>query len=383
MDIVLNEVVWAENALTEKTLGKHPSETLGRVAKYFIYEKGMSQSKARIELENFLIACEPTASKVMWEKTIDRAIRYGAKFRPIKIDSIIVTTDELSAIDALRGTQLRRLAFTLLCISKYMNAINGDIDYWVNTPDRDVMRMANINTSVKRQSLMYGQLRDAGMIRFSKRVDNLSIQVLFASESGVPEIYIRDFRNLGYRYMMRTSQQYYECERCGLVCKESDGKTKGRKRKYCVECSVKVKTAQSVNSVMNRRKYVNGKDNPYVVYMHEFPDGKRYIGMTGQPLTRRWGNGHGYDDQPDVSMAIAKYGWDSVRHYLLFENLTKEQAYDRWIEAIRLYKTYMPEYGYNRAFTNIISKDLTCKPVDIGVTRLTPIMLDNHGKMVC
>lgn len=33
----------------------------------------------------------------------------------------------------------------------------------------EIMQMANINTSIKRQSSMFGQLRDVGMIRFSKQ----------------------------------------------------------------------------------------------------------------------------------------------------------------------------------------------------------------------
>ena len=39
------------------------------------------------------------------------------------------------------------------------------------------------------------------------------------------------------------------------------------------------------------------KDN-YKVYIHEFPDGKKYIGITKQTLKARWGiNGNGYKTQ--------------------------------------------------------------------------------------
>lgn len=32
----------------------------------------------------------------------------------------------------------------------------------------------------------------------------------------------------------------------------------------------------------------------FTIYMHEFPDGKKYIGMTSQTPERRWKTGEGY-----------------------------------------------------------------------------------------
>ena len=60
--------------------------------------------------------------------------------------------------------------------------------------------MANIKTSIKRQSLMFAELRNAGFIRFSKKIDNLNVQVLFMTP-GETAIHIQDFRNLGYQYL--------------------------------------------------------------------------------------------------------------------------------------------------------------------------------------
>lgn len=44
----------------------------------------------------------------------------------------------------------------------------------------------------------------------------------------------------------------------------------------------------------------------YTVYMHTFPNKKRYIGITKQELSRRWRGGKGYIGQP-VYNAILKY----------------------------------------------------------------------------
>ena len=114
--------------------------------------------------------------------------------------------------------------------------------------------MANINTSIKRQSSMFGQLKDAGMIRFSKQIDNLSVQVLFA-EDGDAALRVTDFRNLGYQYMKYHGEPYFECAHCGLTDKIKSA-TQRRPQKYCAQCAVEIRTRQNVNSVMRLRNNI-------------------------------------------------------------------------------------------------------------------------------
>lgn len=250
MSIVLNEYDWAERALKDKALGKKPYETLSRVAKYYTY-KNYTRKEVRRLLDEFLLQCEPTASLVTWSDTLDNAAKYAAKYPLIMIEEIIVTKPEMEKIDALPGKQLRRLAFSLLCIAKYLYAVSPNTSYWVGTPDNEIMKMANINTSIKRQSSMFGQLKDAGMIRFSKQIDNLSVQVLFVEE-GETAVRITDFRNLGYQYMKYHGEPYFECAHCGLTDKIKSA-TQRRPQKYCAQCAVEIRTRQNVNSVMRLR----------------------------------------------------------------------------------------------------------------------------------
>lgn len=86
----------------------------------------------------------------------------------------------------------------------------------------------------------------------------------------------------------------------------------------------------------------------YKVYKHTFPNGKVYIGITRQKSELRWKNGKGYFTQY-VYRAIKKYGWENISHYILFENLTKEQAEEKEIELIAFYKSNQTEFGYNIA----------------------------------
>lgn len=85
----------------------------------------------------------------------------------------------------------------------------------------------------------------------------------------------------------------------------------------------------------------------YIVYKHTCPDGKVYIGITSMNSIERWGkNGKGYKGQL-FGKVISKYGWDNIKHEILFTDLTKEEAERKEIELIKKYKCNMFNYGYN------------------------------------
>lgn len=91
------------------------------------------------------------------------------------------------------------------------------------------------------------------------------------------------------------------------------------------------------------------KDNEcsYSVYKHTFPNSKVYIGITFRNPLVRWGNGNNYSNNQYMTNAIKKYGWNNIKHEILFSNLTKEKAEKLEIELIALYKSSKPKYGYN------------------------------------
>lgn len=87
----------------------------------------------------------------------------------------------------------------------------------------------------------------------------------------------------------------------------------------------------------------------YKVYIHTFPNGKHYVGITQQEPMRRWHGGCGYEGQSYISNAIKKYGWQNVYHTILYDELTKEEAEEKEIELIKLLKSNDRNYGYNIA----------------------------------
>lgn len=66
--------------------------------------------------------------------------------------------------------------------------------------------------------------------------------------------------------------------------------------------------------------------NKWTVYRHTSPSGKVYIGITSQNVERRWNSGKGYTLCKAFYNAILKYGWDNIKHEVLFTNLSEERA---------------------------------------------------------
>ncbi len=257
MSIILRENEWAREMLCAGTLGKKPSETLKRAARYYI-DEGYGTKDIRGKLEAFIRKCDPSCSTVKWSEAIDYAIKRASKQPAVDIDKIAITKPEIKRIEAFSGRQIQRLAFTLLCLSKYWKIVFPAGDGWINNKDNEIMAMANINTSVRRQSLMYGVLREEGFVRFSKKVDNTNVQVCF-SEDGDIAMEISDFRCLGYQYLKYHGEPYIECQCCGITTKLSNPE-KGRKQKYCKDCAAKIAVKQRVDSVMRQRGGVNDEN---------------------------------------------------------------------------------------------------------------------------
>lgn len=251
MSIVLNENDWAAKMVSDCSLGKRPSETLRRVARYYMDTYKMDSSTVRKKLDLFLLQCNPTASLPKWSDSLDYAVSRASKYPAICIESIPITDVEMAKIDSLNGKQIRRLAFTLLCLSKYWGMVNENSDGWVNSKDNEIMAMANIKTSIKRQSAMYGELNELGLIQFSRKVDNTNVRVCFA-EDGNEVMRVTDLRNLGYQYLMYHGEPYFVCECCGITTKILS-KGNIRRQKYCPECASSVKMRKSIESVMRCR----------------------------------------------------------------------------------------------------------------------------------
>ena len=87
----------------------------------------------------------------------------------------------------------------------------------------------------------------------------------------------------------------------------------------------------------------------YTVYRLTDPEGKIYIGCTGQTVEERWRKGWHYSCKTRIFKAIREFGWENFEKKILCEKLTREGAekLEKWF--IAYYDSANPEKGYNRA----------------------------------
>lgn len=88
----------------------------------------------------------------------------------------------------------------------------------------------------------------------------------------------------------------------------------------------------------------------YTVYMHTAPNGKMYVGITGQKPEKRWRNGNGYNKNKYFYRAIQKYGWNNFKHEIICTGLdTAEQAGRVETTFIKGLGLTNPDKGYNHS----------------------------------
>ena len=101
----------------------------------------------------------------------------------------------------------------------------------------------------------------------------------------------------------------------------------------------------------------------YYVYQHiNKINNKRYIGITKQKPSLRWGsNGINYKGSPVFWNALQKYGWNNFEHEILYSNLSKEDACHIEKNLIMEYKTQDRNFGYNITEGNHLQRSISKK----------------------
>lgn len=253
----MRETAWCEDHIANRDMGSKPIETLYRLAKYY-HSKGYNKNGIRDLLEKFMIASSPELNVAKWQDSLARIAKNAAKYPLIDIDVVYITRSEMETVDKLQSAQLRRLAFVILCCAKFWNTVNPKNQSWVNTPDRDMMAMANLRPSIARQNELYASLHDLGLIEFAKRVDSLNCRATFCSDHNDDVVMeITDFRNLGFQYLQYHGGNFIKCQNCGVTTKVN-GKHSGGK-KYCAECANAIQIQQIVSHTKRKRMHENCK----------------------------------------------------------------------------------------------------------------------------
>ena len=132
---------------------------------------------------------------------------------------------------------MEKLAFTLLCVVKLNNIIRPNNNNWVNRDVKEMFKLANVRDGVTQQYLSIADLKDLGLLKYSKKIDNINLCVTFIDNEGEIELKIDDFRDLGFQYLAYLGEGFIKYECCKRIVPV---KSKTNKPKYCDKCSKRI-----------------------------------------------------------------------------------------------------------------------------------------------
>ena len=237
MDIILNEREYAEKIIATGIIPKPEVDTLYILAKYY-RENGVENNELEAKLNEFMNTNYKNYNEVSWSKTLGYVMSKSKRHKIIDIDYMPVTKNELKTIGELEDKEYQQLAFTILCIAKFYNKINPQNNDWVNQDFKYIFESAGIIKSGEIQAVMFHELRNKGLVRFSRVPENTNINVLFIDNDSDEALKVTDFRRLGYEYLNYTGEKFIRCINCNLIMRAKTQKKRCRKcqEDYRREC---------------------------------------------------------------------------------------------------------------------------------------------------
>jgi DNA-directed RNA polymerase subunit RPC12/RpoP len=233
--IVLNEKKYAIECLENGFVGKKPFFTLSIIAKYYYHSLGYRKSKINHLLNEFMSKhyAGYHLDKLSWQDTIEGIVKKVNKYSLLEVDGVSITQSELRTISEIGNPTKERVMFTILCLAKFGLARNPNSNGWVNTDSKEIFKMARVSCKALERELYIGDLFDRGLLELPMRNDNTSIRVTFIDTDSLEELFVSDFRELGYEYLKYKGENFIRCADCGILTR---GNKNGTKR-YCKDCS--------------------------------------------------------------------------------------------------------------------------------------------------
>ena len=232
MKYILDEEKWAEDTIASATIDGSHMETLARLARYY-YEKGYKTNEIREELNKFLMRSDKYADVSGWKDAVARCVRQAGRYRLLVADGVDITKSEIEKIDLLKGVLKKKVMFTMLCVAKYYNLRNPEMNNnWVNTKMKEIFGMADVQITMRRQCMLVNDLITDGYLKPSVAVDNTNMNVQIVDDDSEVVLTVTSFRDLGNQYLMYKGARYVVCAECGAVVKKNSNN-----QKYCRKCS--------------------------------------------------------------------------------------------------------------------------------------------------
>ena len=251
-EYIFNEKRTIESIISNKAVDEvNITKTIKKLARYNYYVSGLSQDASYDMIVSYMKENSPDFTEVGYYKVIMGCIKDASKGTWKNIDKIVITKEELEAIQSLNDIRKEKLAFVLLADAKYDNACKNNQLNLSYLSLSDLYRLARVTMPVKERSMFLHFLYADGLVEINLNPLSTNKKLTYVSENDDNVGLVlteNNYKELAFTYMNWKNGGYKECKSCGRLFKTK----KEGNQIYCKKCSpkhqvVKVKTIVCVD----------------------------------------------------------------------------------------------------------------------------------------
>lgn len=166
--------------------------------------------------------------------------------RLLKIcDKVLLYKSEYEKIISCENDRERKMLFTLYILARYTDAYG-----WIYYPETDIVKLSN-TTSTKKTGNLISVLLRKGLIKTTKKVDDLKIGVELSDGNEPIELEVTTLSNLGNQFICHYKPGWRMCICCNKLIKI---KSKTKPQKYCKPCAEKINSEKTNENQKEKRK---------------------------------------------------------------------------------------------------------------------------------
>ena len=229
MILEFNEKKYAENMLQNGFIKNKILFELRILAKYFFY-LGKNRNDVRQNVVQFCEHYCPNFNEIKYRKLINDVCNYAKNNKLIKINSVLISNEELNKIKSLNDLKLEKLMFVMLVICKCYNEILNSNNNKVYANLTDLFSLAKLNIRVSARQKMIKELIDKEFITMSLNC-NYTVKICDKHCTNIG-IEINDFNNFVWIYEDYLGLiKIKDCVVCGDRIKANSSN-----HRYCAKC---------------------------------------------------------------------------------------------------------------------------------------------------
>ncbi len=261
LGLILNEKKVADEIIKNNNMIEQPFNCINILIKYYyLQNRDVTKLDLLYKILGDLDRCMGDKyKKSQWEDSVTKKIdiffkgikKYGDEnVKLSEIDNIAITKEECCRIKEIENKKIQKVMFIMLVYSKATNKLNSNDSYWFNQSITNIMKEAKITNKNEKTSILY-YLNSNGYITDNARIDRIGFRVNYAYEESESEIVITDFDECIHYWLMYMGERWKRCSECGKWIRING--RKDNRKKYCKECSKKIKQIQ-INDCKKRHK---------------------------------------------------------------------------------------------------------------------------------